>query len=168
MSVPTRVRVERPQDVDAIDLVLRDAFPGAEEANLVRTLRRDGALALSLVADRGGEILGHVAFETLTIDPEQAMPCWALAPLAVRAAHQGQGIGGVLVREGLSRATQAGVGFVAVLGEPDYYARFGFQASLAAGLDVPWRGPHFMGLLLRGGDAPRGRAIYPDAFSDPG
>jgi len=163
MSPPT-LRPERAGDEGAIDDVLREAFGGTDEVRLVRALRADDALALSLVAESDDRLLGHIAFCALRIDPEPGFACWALAPLAIRPPWQRRGIGAALTRAGLARAQDAGVGFVAVLGDPAYYTRFGFQAEAAAALRAPWSGPHFMGLVLPGGAPPNGEAIYPPAF----
>ena len=62
------IRRETRQDLDAIDALLRDAFGGDGEARLVRKLREDGDLSLSLVADAAGAILGHVALSPLGAD----------------------------------------------------------------------------------------------------
>lgn len=160
------IRPETPSDAGAITAVLVAAFGGPVEANLVARLRADGDLALPLVAERAAEIVGHVAFTALAFDPPQDLKAWALAPLAVAPAVQNQGIGAALVHAGLLRARQAEIGFVAVLGEPAYYERFGFRAELARGLEVPWAGPHFMGLCLASDIAPpQGTPRYAPAFA---
>ncbi len=73
-----------------------------------------------------------------------------LAPLAVRAAHRRRGVGALLVREGLAACDVHGAGYVVVLGDPAYYARFGFVAAALRGLGNEY-GAHdeFMALELR-------------------
>jgi len=158
------IRPEQPGDAEAVDAVLRAAFAGEYEVGLVRALRRRGELALALVALLQGSIVGHVAFEAIAVTPNPGYPVWALAPAAVLPAQQGRGIGTALIDDGLSRARAAGVGFIAVLGDPAYYMRFGFRAEPAHGLEVPWPGPHFMGLKLGDVPTPIGVANYPAAF----
>ena len=159
------IRPERPADVVAIDAVLRAAFPGAAESNLVRRLRADGDLALSLVADEGGAIIGHIAFVPIALNPDPGYRVWGLAPLAVLPDRQGQGIGSALIRRGIGDAKNAGVGLLLVLGDQNYYGRFGFETMLAAEIDVAWAGPHFAGLALIDCAPPNAKAIYPTAFS---
>lgn len=60
-----------------------------------------------------------------------SIPAVALAPMAVLPGHQRQGIGGILVRNGLGRLRETGEQMVLVLGNPDYYPRFGFSAEKA-------------------------------------
>jgi len=158
------IRAEAAGDAEAVDAVLRAAFAGEDEVRLVRALRRRGELALALVALLAGEVVGHIAFESLAVTPAPGYPLWALAPLAVAPAFQRRGIGAALVHSGLARARTEGVGFVAVLGEPGYYARFGFRPELAHGLEVPWPGPYFMGLKLAEVPTPIGTARYPAPF----
>jgi putative acetyltransferase len=167
------IRTEHPHDADDIDTVVGAAFvperggpaEAAAEAKLVRALRGDGDLALSLVAEQSGLIVGHIGFVRIEIEPDPRLRVWGLAPLSVAPDWQSQGIGGALIRDGLERARRAGVGLVLVLGSPDFYRRFGFSAENALGIEVPWQGPNFMGLILRDTRPPRGRAIYPGAFA---
>jgi putative acetyltransferase len=75
-----------------------------------------------------------------------------LAPLAVRPASQKQGIGSRLVQAGLAECAALGYELAVVLGDPSYYARFGFRTASQFGLlntygvDEP-----FMALALRPG-----------------
>lgn len=129
-----RIRPETAQDGAAIAALLRQAFGGDDEARLVDALRRDGDLALSLVAESEGVILGHIALSPVTAD----QPTLALAPLAVHPALQGRGLGAALTQSAMAAFADHGV---VVLGDPAYYGRFGFAS---ADLDSPYRGPHLM------------------------
>jgi putative acetyltransferase len=110
------------------------AFPTEQEANLIDRLRRNGRLMISLVAESAGEAVGHVAFSAVTIDSARANGV-SLAPLAVRFEWQRRGIGAQLVRVGVSACERAGVGFIVLVGEPEYYRRFGFLKARSIGLD---------------------------------
>ncbi|MHC4886583.1 MAG: GNAT family N-acetyltransferase, partial [Planctomycetota bacterium] len=79
----------------------------------------------SLVAEREGQILGHILFTRVLLEGTDRV-CSILAPLAVHPDHQSQGIGGRLIREGVERLLQGGTDLIFVLGYPDYYSRFGF------------------------------------------
>lgn len=148
------IRDEAPGDAPAIAALLDAAFGGTGESRIVARLRRDGDLALSLAAEAAGVILGHVALSPLAGDLPGAL---ALAPLAVTPKAQGRGLGGMLVRAALDRAGDAPV---VVLGDPGYYARFGFRP--VPGWDSPYAGPHLMAL---GRDLPeRARIVHAPAF----
>ena len=167
MTTPT-ITPERPADADAVDAVLRAAFGREDEAALVRTLRADGDLACALVARRAVAVVGFIAFEPIIVEPDPGFATWALGPVAVLPEHRSVGIGSALIRAGLDRAATAGIAFVAVLGDPAYYGRFGFRADRAAGLAVSWSGPNFMGLSLGDAARPAGAARYPRAFGASG
>jgi putative acetyltransferase len=166
--MPFTIRPERPEDAAGIDALLRAAFPEAVEADLVQRLRTDGDLALSLVAAENGAIIGQVAFVPIALDPDPGYRIWGLAPISVLPHRQGQGIGSALTEAGLDRATEAGIGLILVLGDQNYYGRFGFDTILAEGIEVAWAGPYFAGLTLIDTAPPRGKATYPAAFSDLG
>lgn len=140
------IRPATPEDRGAIRSLICAAFGSLGEAELVEALDRAGDIELSLVAEIGDRAVGHVLFSRV-IAPFAAL---ALAPLSVAPEHQGRGIGSALVREGLDRAARTGWDGVFVLGDPDYYERFGFRAALAAGFSSPYAGEHFMALALAG------------------
>jgi predicted N-acetyltransferase YhbS len=76
--------------------------------------------------------------------------CLMLGPLAVEPSLQGAGVGGRLMRRALAEAVRRGHAAVILVGDPDYYVRFGFSADLTTGLALP--GPverhRFLGLEL--------------------
>ena len=156
------IRLETPADHAAIRRVMVAAFPAPEEADLVEALRASGDLAISLVVEVHGIVEGAVAFSPMAA-PFSAL---GLAPVAVTPALQGQGLGGALIRAGLEMARGQGVEGVFVLGDPDYYQRFGFSVALAGGFASPYAGAHFMALALQGETLPvlTGRVDHAPAF----
>jgi predicted N-acetyltransferase YhbS len=144
-----KVRPENADDLEAIREVNRQAFGQEEEVRLVDALRAGGFARLSLVAEEGGRVVGHLFFSDLPIETRGGtIPALALAPLAVVPARQRQGIGTALVREGLRVCAERGHRVVVVLGHPAYYPRFGFSARLAEQLKAPFAGESFMALEL--------------------
>lgn len=127
---PVTVRAERPSDERAVDGVVRAAFGRPDEAALVAALRRDARPFVSLVADREGSLIGHVACSPVTLDGRPLG--MGLAPVAVHPAHQRRGVGAALVRTALAACRDLGQRVVVVLGEPAYYARFGFRPAALA------------------------------------
>jgi hypothetical protein len=81
--------------------------------------------------------VGHVLFTRARL-PEPDCAAALLAPLAVVPDRQGQGIGGRLIEQGVSRLADAGVALVFVLGWPDYYQRHGFEPVGSRGYDAPY------------------------------
>jgi putative acetyltransferase len=119
------IRSEREADAAAIHNVHGRAFPSQTEARLVAALRAHGKASVSLVAEVGGQIVGHILFSPVTL-VGHAIEGVGLAPVAVVPEYQKRGIGGRLIREGLDLCTRKGIRFVVVLGDPAYYQRFGF------------------------------------------
>jgi putative acetyltransferase len=138
------IRVERPEDVVGIHRVDELAFARPEEADVVDRLRQASIPFLSLVAEDGGAIVGHVLFTPVIVDDGerhagQHVPGMGLAPLAVTPERQRQGIGTLLVQRGLELLRTDGCSFVIVLGRPEYYPRFGFEHALLHGLTCQWK-----------------------------
>lgn len=166
-----RIRRAEAADLPAIRKIHDAAFGGPGEGKLVADLIAEGLDAIALVAESdgapGGEPVGHVLFSPLLVEIDgQPIRALALAPLGISPAYQRRGIGAALTRAGLDLAREQGWAAVIVLGQPDYYARFGFRADLAAGFKAPFIGPAFMALDLQPGSLSgrKGRIIYPISF----
>jgi putative acetyltransferase len=162
-KVSMHIRCENPGDHFAIRQIHQDAFGQNVEADLVEALRREESSVISLVAEEAGEILGHVMFSRMQA-PFRAL---GLAPLAVRPAHQRKGIGSLLIRTGLAQARADGWEGIFVLGEPVYYARFGFDPKQASGFQSLYAGSYLMAMALQDSQLPckNGRIDYAPAFA---
>ncbi|CAD5297968.1 conserved hypothetical protein [Bosea sp. 62] len=161
------IRAANPADADAIAALNRAAFGGGDEVGIVERLHSDGLVAVELVAEQGGALIGHILLSWLpTMMDGRAVKALALAPMAVRLELQKQGIGGRLIMAALDEARAAGAEAVIVLGHPDYYPRFGFSAALARNLASPFSGEAFMALELvpEALAGQQGSVSYPAAF----
>jgi putative acetyltransferase len=101
------VRQETAADIAAIEAVTVAAFMDAphtshREQYVVNALRRAGSLSLSLVAQAGGLVIGHVAVSPVSIS-NGASGWYGLGPLSVMPEHQGRRTGSALMREALRR-----------------------------------------------------------------
>jgi putative acetyltransferase len=167
LRIGVSVRAETREDREGIREVNRRAFGRDDEARLVDALRSGGYSRLSLVAEENGKTVGHILFSELPILTEGGRTeALALAPLAVIPDRQRQGIGSLLVRNGLKACAEAGHRIVVVLGHPDFYPRFGFSAYQAGKLKAPFSGPAFMALELVEGAlfGVTGEVSYPPPF----
>ena len=139
------MKIRRSIDSDraAIEAIHRSAFgqdQGEEIVELVNAMFDDDSTRplLSLVAENGVGLAGHILFSAVRIQPgNQQVSARILAPLAVASDFQGAGVGAALIREGLQLLAEAGVDLVFVLGHPAYYPKFGFQTAASAGLQAP-------------------------------
>lgn len=139
------IRAERANDLEAITYVNKEAFGRDEEANLVSLLRSSDAFipCLSLVAEAGEEIVGHILFTRIRIidSLSRSTESLALAPVAVHSNYQKKGVGSALIREGLYRAREVGYLSAIVLGHENYYTRFGFAPASQWNISPPFEVP---------------------------
>ena len=165
------IRPATPEDVAGIRAVHLAAFPSPLEADLVEALVREGDAVVSLVAECQGEIVGHVLVSRMRVAGDgRDYRALGLGPIGVLPGLQGGGIGAALIEAAIAIARATGEELIFLLGEPAYYARFGFSAEAAAPFASPFAGPWFMALALRPDHvAPgRGTAAYARAFADLG
>jgi putative acetyltransferase len=125
------IRKETASDIDTITEVTIAAFKTLPISNhteqfIICALRAAGALTISLVAEIDGRVVGHIAFSPITIS-DGAKDWYGVGPVSVLPEHQKQGIGKSLIKEGLSLLKELGGQGCALVGDPNYYRRFGFQ-----------------------------------------
>jgi putative acetyltransferase len=155
------IRDESPQDWKAVYRVISSAFGQLDEAELVEKLRKAGDSIVSLVAEEDGEIVGHVLLSRMGAP----FPALALAPVSVIPAKQRGGIGSLLITEAVNSARTKGWAAIFVLGDPNYYERFGFNRDEAAGFTSPYAGHHFMVLKLSPSLPSIGELCHAPAFA---
>jgi len=132
--MPT-IRNEQPGDAAQIYDVNLRAFGRVAEPEVVDILRKACPEGVSLVAEEGGRIVGHILFTPAVIEGDGCSVIGAgLVPLAVVPEYQGQGIGSALVAAGLEEMKRAGQPFVVLVGHPGYYPRFGFVRASQYGI----------------------------------
>lgn len=166
-----QVRVERPEDFEAIFEVNMAAFGQEGEGILVNRIRQSENFVdgLSLVAEAKGTVVGHILFSKIEIvQGERRLETIGLAPMSVLPAWQGKGVGKKLVKAGLHKVKSLGFDAVIVLGHEAYYPKFGFQRASKFGIFCPFEVPDaaFMAIeLIPGSLSGKGGTVcYPPAF----
>ncbi|PIE12579.1 MAG: GNAT family N-acetyltransferase [Rhodobacterales bacterium] len=107
--------------------------PGREALSSYRL--RDGVdkvAELSLVAREEGTLAGAIRYWPVRVGGALTL---LLGPVAVHPTHQGEGLGGYLIRQSLQRAKQGDWQRVLLIGDAPYYTRFGFE--LLHGVEMP-------------------------------
>jgi putative acetyltransferase len=127
------IRFERLSDHAAIRDVTQRAFApmpfaDGDEHELIGKLRDDGVLALSLVADQGGIIIGQVTF-TPAFAADGSEGWYTLGPVAVEPNLQHKGVGCQLIEAGLQLLRERNAAGCILVGNPLYYRRFGFKLA---------------------------------------
>ena len=125
------IRPEREQDIDAITAITVEAFKTMEisphtEQFIIHALRKSGNLALSLVAEKDGQVVGHIAFSPVTV-ADGSQGWYGVGPLSVSPEFQKQGIGTALMKKGLSLLKEMNGKGCLLVGDPKYYIRFNFK-----------------------------------------
>jgi putative acetyltransferase len=93
----------------------------------------------SLLAFSDDRPVGHILFTAARlVGPQNDAAISILAPLAVIPEFQKQGVGGMLIKDGLGRLGDAGVDLVFVLGHPEYYPRYGFVPAGERGFEATY------------------------------
>jgi putative acetyltransferase len=170
MPANLEIRESTTDDSGQILSLYPQAFPEEDLLPLVDALLVETAVALSLVAAIDRRIVGHVIF-TRCSTSTSGVDVSLLGPLAVAPASQHQGVGSALVRAGVARVRDEGTQMVCVLGDPNYYQRFGFtpEHSLRPPYPLPaeWAGAWQSVNLEDGQKAHEGVLVVPAQWQDP-
>lgn len=125
------IRNETASDINVISEIVKKAFENHPysvntEQFIIHELRSAKALTISLVAEADGKVVGHVAFSPVTIS-DGSRDWHGLGPVAVLPEFQMQTIGQSLINKGLSMLKEMGAKGCVLVGDPNYYHRFGFK-----------------------------------------
>lgn len=141
-----QIKQEGLQDYLEVERLIQQVFANEEfsdkqEHLLVAKLRCGDSFIreLSLVSELDNKIVGHILFTSAKIISDNSVvDTLVLAPLVVDSRFQKQGIGKKLVNFGLKKALDMGFNSVMVLGDPNYYSRFGFKSACEYGIKAPF------------------------------
>ncbi len=164
------IRFQKPCEQADIEELIKRAFLSAKETdgdehNLYSRLcaSDDFLPELSLIAEIDGKIVGHILFSKMKIGDEIAL---ALAPLSVDPDYQGTGIGSALIIKGHEVAKELSYKASIVLGDDNYYKKFGYlEASkfeILAPFEIPSR--YFM-VKFFSEQTIKGDVLYPPEFN---
>lgn len=171
------IRQEQSDDCPAVRRLVEAAFAEVAESDhkeqfLVERLHRSDTFIpqLSLVAETDDkQIVGYILLTKVGIVSQgHAVPSLGVAPLAVLPAFQGQGIGGMLLKEAHRRGASLEYGTAVLLGHKDYYPRFGYRRAIDFGIRFPFDVPHefcmVAELIPHAINGLAGTVCYPDLF----
>ena len=134
-----RLMRERPEDEAEGDWLLDTAFAPGRTALSSYRLREGVAPVAELclaARDDYDAVAGAIRFWPVRLG-ETGAPGLLLGPVAVHPTRQGEGLGAVLIGEGVDLARSAGWTRVRLVGDAPYYGRFGFSREAAEGLIMP-------------------------------
>jgi len=132
-----QIRHERPTDFDAREALLDSAFGETRYRKASERLREDRlpAEGLSFIAAEGRRVIGTARLWNVTVGHErQAL---LLGPVAVAEDSRARGLGGAMVRRSIQMARKLGHDAIVLVGDPEYYERFGFSGEKTGALWMP-------------------------------
>ncbi|OPZ77510.1 MAG: Acetyltransferase (GNAT) family protein [Alphaproteobacteria bacterium ADurb.Bin438] len=125
------IKKETVDDYFAVENLTREAFfniymSGCDEHLVVRNLRNTKSYIneLSLVAFFNNELVGHIMLTRARVEKDEVL---CLGPISVLPKFQSKGIGSKLMKDAIKSAKNMGFKAIILLGNPDYYSKFGFK-----------------------------------------
>lgn len=154
--IVVNIRLEERTDYKEVEYVIREAFwnvyrPGCYEHLIVHNLRHDPSFInqLDYVLEEDGRIIGHVACSRNGIYDENGKveDVVTLGPVSIHPDYQKCGYGTKLIEHTLNKAEEINIPYIFVVGDEEYYHRFGFENAGKYGIvfnDIREDSPFFM------------------------
>ena len=128
-----QLRPEAPRDGPEVEALFDLAFAPGRAALSSYRLREGVATEASLARVAwDGAVIGAIRFWPVRVG---GAPALLLGPVAVHPTRQGEGLGAVLIEEGLGAAAAQGWTRALLVGDEPYYRRFGFRRL--GGVEMP-------------------------------
>lgn len=147
---------ETESDRDEVEFLYDLCFAPGREALSSYRLREgvDPVAGLCLVArDDYNVVAGAIRYWPVVVGKDRHAAL-LLGPVAVHPTYQGEGLGGLLIRDSLDRAVNTGWARVILVGDAPYYRKFGFEKSTTMTFPPPTNPDRLLYLPLQ-----------PDAFT---
>lgn len=131
------IRHERLADLGAREALLDASFGETRYRKSSERLREDRlpAEGLSFVASEGKRVIGTARLWNVSCgNGKQAL---LLGPVAVAEDCRSKGLGGAMVRRAIQQARKLGHDAIVLVGDPEYYSRFGFSGEKTGALWMP-------------------------------
>ena len=123
------IREAQESDLEEVFNLIHSAFGNRAESDLVKQLISDGDVLINLLVESSNIIIGNVVVSKITMEPDLGLFCGGVAPLSVLPDHQSSGVGSKLMTAAINESKKMGMDALFLLGDPNYYKRFGFVVS---------------------------------------
>lgn len=123
------IRETQESDLEEVFNLIHSSFSNKAESDLVKQLISDGDVLINLVVESSDTIIGNVVVSQITMEPDIGLFCGGVAPLSVLPDQQSLGVGSRLMEEAINESRKLGIDALFLLGDPNYYKRFGFTVS---------------------------------------
>jgi predicted N-acetyltransferase YhbS len=133
-----RLLPELPHDTYEVEYLYDTCFaPGRQALSSYRLRDRPPVEGLSrILRDEYDSVVGAIRYWPVRIG-ETGAPALLLGPVAIHPTRQGEGHGGLLIRDTVGRAAELGWERVVLIGDAPYYRRFGFEHAGALTFPPP-------------------------------
>ena len=123
------IREAQESDLEEVFNLIHSAFGNRAESDLVKQLISDGDVLINLLVESSDTIIGNVVVSKITMEPDIGLFCGGVAPVSVVPDQQSSGVGSKLMTAAINESKKMGIDALFLLGDPNYYKRFGFVVS---------------------------------------
>ncbi len=161
------MRTINENDWPQIYALIERVFLRKDEAQFMRDLQAKQDLVYTRVIERNGELTGLIAYSRLKLITDTSIhDALVLAPFVIDPPWQGHGLGAQLIKQSHSDLMAANEKLAFVLGEEEYYGRFGYSRQAASAYSGPYKSPFLLANKWSKDIPETGELVYPVAFAN--
>lgn len=161
------IRQVEESDWPQVDALVESFFMRRDEANILQQLIEENDLIYGLVIERYKDINGFICFSKVRLENNsQIYDGLVLGPIVVDEIWQGKQLATKLIQRSHIDLKSAGEKFSLVLGEENFYGRFGYNHSAGEGFSSPYAGPYLLAARWSDDVPNEGNLLFPNAFGD--
>lgn len=171
-----KIRKESKKDYFEVENVTREAFwnvyrPGCFEHFVIHKLRADEDFVkeLDYIIEEDGKIISNIVYALGRIkkDNGKVEKVLIFGPVSVLPDYQKKGYGKAIINYTLKRAEKLGYAGVFIVGNPDYYKKYGFVPAskygiFYEGMDKNEEAPFFMVKVFDESKIKKLKGVYSD------
>jgi len=155
-----KIKRIKKQDFEEVDMLLKISFDNEYAVEMLHKMIETDLLIpeLSRIARINNQIIGVLICGRAEIKKgKRSIDTVSLAVIAVIPAYQNLGIGGQLIQNTFDKARSLNHQSVIVMGDEDYYPRFGFKPTIDFNISCPFdiNNDNFMA-----------KELFPDSLSN--
>ncbi len=141
------IREERGRDLEDLMYFTFNAFRSSSEGMLINCMRPFVTKRFSLLAEKGGQIIGQALFiDAFITKGEETLRSMAVGLVAVLPGFRQMGIARALMDDGLIKCDESGSPLLFAITEPSFFMNYGFE--FAARHDLHYKWPRFDSQLV--------------------
>lgn len=164
------MREVKDDDWEQIYALIEKVFLRKDEARFMKQLHEENKVVYAFLLERNKDVIGLIAYSrailTTEESPDKQHDALVMAPFVIDPLWQAKSLGGEMIKCSHQILIDAGEKLCFVLGEENYYKRFGYTNEIASHYKSPYSSPYLLACKWSQNIPQAGSVKYAQAFAN--